>query len=79
VTRANRIAKLSHAIWEYRGRYDPASGKWWQTPKPRAVVRIRKWLEALGVIDIEVTVIRIEGFKSQEEFHSFLKELEPAR
>lgn len=76
LTRAERIGKLARAIWDYRGRYNGNTSKWIKPPQPKAGVRVRKWLESLGVVDIEVAMKRIDGFKSQEEFRAFLKDHE---
>ena len=76
LTRAERITKLGRAIWEYRGQYHKGTEKWLRPPNPSALPRVRHWLEALGVIDVEVAVKRIDALKSHEAYSSFLKEVE---
>lgn len=71
MTRPERIQKLANAIKEFRGAYDSRTGKWIRTPKPHAITRVYKWLDALGLpaSDIE----KIQGFKTLDEFHVYIR------
>lgn len=83
MTRAEKIKKLANAIKEYRGSYrkeptkdNPDAVKWIRGPKPHEIIRVKLWLSKLRVNVTPELISRIDGFKSKDEFFSFLQELE---
>ena len=74
MSRDERINKLANAVREYRGVTDARTGAWVQTPKPKAELRVARWLEELG-IDADEGISMIRSFKTFTEFRSWLKSL----
>jgi hypothetical protein len=74
MNRDERLGKLSRAVRDWRGVTHPSSGAWLVRPLPRAVVRVRRWLEELG-LNVDESVAKIEAMKSYPEFHAWIRSL----
>jgi len=74
MTRAQKVAKLQHAVADWRGAYDDKTGKWFRSPKPKAAARVRRWLEELG-LEPEEAMRKIAGFAHYRKFNAWLKEI----
>lgn len=72
MTKTEKLRKLGNAIREYRGAFNPASGKWIRSPKPNKVERILYWLELLGVQEPIVSLADIQEFKTFSEMRKWL-------
>lgn len=78
MTRTQKIRKLASAIKDYRGAYNPGTGKWIRGPQPSALPRITAWLSRLDA-DIPSALAKIDGFETQDDCSLFLLELEEAK
>ena len=76
MSRVEKIKKLGNAIREFRGLKH--GNQFICTAKPRASLRIVKWLRALGhderLICAEIQIIK--GFKTTAEFHAWIRDLD---
>ena len=84
MTRNERIHKLANAIKEYRGTYDPRTGKWIWPPKIQKRPAIVKHLRALrerslptkaAIAQVADDARAIDGFKTHDEFRNWIKAL----
>ena len=71
MSRAERIQKLAHAVKDYRGVYDPQTGKWMRAPQPKLRARIAEHLRCLGR-DVAAELRKIDGFKQRAEFETWI-------
>lgn len=76
MTRNEHINKLAHAIKEYRGACNAETMLWLpgQSPKPKRVTRICKYLFALK-LDIQTSMDVIRKFKTRDELYLWLKKI----
>lgn len=78
MNKAEKIRKLGNAVRSYRGRFwnlPEGKIKWVETPQPHKMKRI---LELLALLQFDQeeqdsAVFRIDGFKSIDEFHVWIK------
>ena len=83
MTRNERIHKLSNAIKEYRGTFDPRTGKWIWPPKIQKRAVIVKWHRTLreptapsrqaAIEQVAKDAAAIDGFKTYDEFRAWIK------
>lgn len=74
MTRDERIAKLVHAIIDYRGKYDEHSGKWFKPPQPARIEGIVRWCNRLK-LNFTETMEKVNGFQHYDEFMKWVKTL----
>lgn len=70
---AQKFNKLGNAIREYRGMYDEKTGIWKYPPKPKAKVRVARWLREVGIDEVD-GLSAVDGFKHFNEFRAWMKE-----
>lgn len=75
MTRTEKFAKLGNAVRDYRGGYNPETGKWRAPPQPNAIARVHRWLRALGIEPVTV-MEKIDGFKTKDEFRAWLQTIQ---
>ena len=74
MNRADKIAKLAHAVKEWRGVSHPKTGAWLKMPHPKAQRRVEKWMLELG-INPEEGVKQILGFEKYVDFYAWVRAL----
>lgn len=74
MTRDEKIAKLSHAIMDLRGKYDERTGKWFKPPQPHKIAAVLRWSGRLK-LNPEVVMAQVESFKHVDEFTAWIKSL----
>ena len=68
---STRVYKFKRAVWEYRGKWDPINKKWIIAPSKKALQRVIKGLDRLGIE--KAAVKQIDQFSSGLEFENWLK------
>ena len=69
---ATKIYKFKKAVWEYRGKYDPKTGKWYKLPSTKAKARVVKGLQRLG-IDPKDGMLAIDAMPDKPTFDAFIR------
>ena len=75
MSRNQKLKKLGNAIREYRGTYDPYTGKWRRPPKPEKAAGILSWLEKLGIKEPIPALADIQEFKSFDQMRDWMKQI----
>ena len=75
MNRAEKIAKLSHAVRDWRGVIHPRTRKWIRPPKFRAAARVARWLEELG-LNVADTMALLSAFTTYQDFHAWLRKID---
>jgi hypothetical protein len=74
MTRDEKIAKLSHAIMDLRGKYDERTGKWFKPPQPHKIQAVVRWANRLK-LNVTETIEKVESFKHVNEFTAWIKSI----
>lgn len=74
MNRNQKIAKLANAIRDYRGMINNKTGKWIHPPKPVEMLRVQRWLTALG-LDVIAGIHLVDNFQSFDQFNKWLNTL----
>lgn len=75
MNRADKIAKLCHAVKDWRGVTDAKTGKWVKMPKINAAGRVVKWLIELG-LNAEQERTRISQFTKYADFYVWVRSID---
>ena len=75
MSRNEKIAKLTSAIREWRGIWNPNRGVWAQPPKEKAVFKVDRWLKELGRPDPDGDILAIGEFKTTEDMNTWIRNL----
>ena len=75
MNRNEKLAKLATAVSEWRGAFNPNTGKWTRHPKEKAVFRVAKWLERLGRKDVDGDIALIQTFTQYQQFNAWIASL----
>ena len=68
---ATKIYKFKKAVWEYRGKYDADTGKWYKAPKPKAKHLVIKGLKRLGINETD-GLAAIDAMPDKPHFELFI-------
>lgn len=74
MTKNTKLAKLAHAIRDYRGTYDPETGKWRRAPDQSARPRVERWLGELK-LDVAGSLTLIDSFKTTDDMRAWLAKI----
>lgn len=73
MSRTEKFGKLARAVREWRGAFNPNTGKWIRPPRQDALPRVARWLDELGM-EVQPALEKLASFKTTREFDTWLRE-----